>query len=190
MDDNPHAELATVASVIRARRTIQAFKPEKPPTSVIHSAIETACWAPNHHLTEPWRFYLLGEETASAVVTLNTELVEHAKGAAVAAVKQQRWSAVPGWLAVTCHQSSDPQQTQEDYAACCCAVQNLQLTLWEQGIGTKWITGAVTHEARFYELLWIDPALESMVGLIWYGYPDEQPTGHRKPLELVLVELP
>lgn len=190
MTDNLGGGQTTVAEVIRARRTIQAFKPEKPPIELIHQAIELACWAPNHHVTEPWRFYILGEETASAVVTLNTELVEHAKGKDTAATKQKRWAAVPGWLVVTCHKSSDPLQTQEDYAACCCAIQNLQLALWEQNIGTKWTTGAVTRDANFYELLWIDPALESVVGLIWYGYPDEQPAGHRKPLEQVLVELP
>lgn len=153
-------------------------------------ALELARWAPNHHLTEPWRFYLVGETTKAAIVALNRELVADRKGEAAAAAKEQSWQAVPGWLVVTRARAASELQAWEDYAACACAIHNMALYLWSRGIGMKWTTGPVTREARFYDLLGVDPAEETVVGLIWYGYPDEQPRTRRHPVTERLVELP
>lgn len=62
----------------------------------------------------------------------------------------ERWHAMNGWLAVTCVKSADPVREREDYAACCCAIQNLYLLLWQRGIGLKWNTGRLVREPRFY----------------------------------------
>lgn len=178
------------AQLILERRTINRFRPEPPPRELIREAMDLARWAPNHHLTEPWHFYWLGPSTQAAVVDLNTELVAQSKGEAAAAIKRERWAAMPGWLVVSCERSDDPLRQQEDYAACCCAVHNMALYLWSAGVGMKWTTGAVIREPAFYDLLWIDPDLESVVGLFWYGYPDEAPVQQRKDLSSRLVELP
>ena len=179
-----------IARTIRERRTINRFLPEPPPRRVILEGLELACWAPNHHLTEPWHFYLLGPETRAAVVDLNSALIAERKGDAAARQKRARWESMPGWLLVTCDRSSDALREREDYAACCCAIQNLALYLWERGVGMKWSTGAIIREPAFYDAAWIDPELETVVGLFWYGYPDETPDAHRKALAESLVELP
>lgn len=182
--------MSTQNTIIQ-RRTISSFKSDAiPPRELIDQALEAARWAPNHRFTEPWRFYLLGPETAAAIVDLNTELVRAKSGDETAERKRKKWSAVPGWLAVTCVNNDDPLTAQEDYAACACAIQNIQLSLWEQGVGVKWTTGAVTRDARFYDTLWIDPAQETVVGLLWYGYPAEVPVSRRKPVSEMLIELP
>jgi len=62
--------------------------------------------------------------------------------------------------------------------------------LWSEGIGVKWTTGAVTRESQFYDLIWVDPAVETVVGLLWCGYPAEIPQTPRKALNEILVELP
>lgn len=178
------------AQLILRRRTINQFRPEPPPRELIREAMDLARWAPNHHLTEPWHFYWLGPRTQAAVVDLNTQLVARSKGEAAAAIKRERWAAMPGWLVVTCERSDDPLRQQEDYAACCCAVHNMALYLWSAGVGMKWTTGPVIREPAFYDLLWVDPELESVVGLFWYGYPDESPVQQRKDLSSRLVELP
>lgn len=175
--------------IIRERRTIERFRPEVPPRDEILPAIEAARWAPNHRLTEPWRFYLLTHETAQAIVELNAELVSRTKGEKAAAEKRERWSAMPGWLVVTCVKSPDPLQQREDFAACCCATYAVLLALWARGIGTKWSTGDVIRDPRFYEILWADPQVEDVVGLIWYGHPEEIPVSVRRPLSEVLVEV-
>ena len=177
-----------VASLLRSRRTIHLFEPEAPPDALIREAIDLARWAPNHRLTEPWRFYLLRPETADAVARLNADIVTAARGTAAGLKKLERWQAVPGWLVVTCQRSDDPIRQHEDLLACACAVQNFQLYLWSAGVGVKWTTGKVTRDPRFFDLLGIDPAAEQLVGLFWYGYPAEIPETQRRPVEDIYVE--
>ena len=188
--DDTQSAAETVARVIAGRRSINQFQPEAPPREIVQRGLELARWAPNHHLTEPWHFYFLGPETKQAVVELNAELASAANGPQSGEAKRRRWAAIPGWLVVTCDQSTDALRAREDYAACACAIHNLALYLWSEGIGVKWTTGAVTREHRFYDLLWIDPELETLVGLLWYGYPAESPHSRRRPLGHSLVELP
>lgn len=178
------------SALIAGRRTVNRFRPECPPRARVHEALELARWAPNHHLTEPWRFYLLGESSKAAIVDLNRALVAERKGEAAAQAKAASWQAIPGWLVVTRVRASTELQAWEDYAACSCAIHNLALYLWSRGIGCKWTTGAVTREPRFYEQLGIAADEEIVVGLIWYGYPYDNPTTRRHPIEERLFELP
>ena len=179
-----------IARTIRERRTINRFLPERPPRRVIEEALDLARWAPNHHLTEPWHFYLPGPETREAICRLNAELAAASKGEKAGQKKLERWRDMPGWLVITSARSTDPVRDQENYAACCCVVQNLYLYLWEQGIGMKWSTGDVTRDPRFFELLGTDMGREQIVGLFWYGYPDDVPRQSRRPATENLTELP
>ncbi|MBI1312725.1 nitroreductase [bacterium] len=177
--------------VIHERRTINNFLPEQPPVETIVAAIEAACWAPNHHQTEPWRFHLLGPKSIAAVVDLNAQLVTEAKGSVAGEAKRQRWSEVPGWLAVTCPRSQeDASRELEDYAACCCAIQNLSLFLWSRGIGVKWTTGAVTQHPDYFALLGLNSDEHLSVGLLWFGYPQTVPEQRRQSVDEVLTRLP
>jgi len=177
--------------LLQERRTIHQFRAgELPPRGMIIDAIDAARWAPNHHLTEPWHFYLLGPETIREIVALNTDIVKMNKGDKVAAIKQERWSAIPGWMVLTCDRSEDPLRSREDFAACCCAAQNMMLYLYNAGIGVKWTTGDVIRDPRFYDLIWVDPAAEEVVGLFWYGYANDIPAASRKSAGQLIVELP
>lgn len=173
--DTGHA----IIDVIRSRRTIHNFRPEPPPESIILEAIESARWAPNHKVTEPWHFYLVGEEAAAKVSQLNYELVLDERGETAAQNKLQRWLSMPAWLVVTCDLSDDDIRQREDYGACCCAIQNLFLHLWSEGIGAKWGTGPVTRHPDFYKIIGVDVRSEEVVGMFWYGYPAEVPEGKR-----------
>jgi len=172
--------------LLRARRTIHDFESAEVPRARVTEAIEAACWAPNHHRTEPWRFYLLSRALGARVADLNAELVRATKGDEAAEAKRRRWREMPGWLVLTCARSEDPAREREDYAACCCAAQNLALALWAHGIGTKWGTGKVTRDPRFLALLGADPAQEFVVGLFWYGFPASVPRQVRRPVTDVL----
>jgi len=187
---HPFPPPQAVADLLQSRRTIHEFRPDLPPRAIILRALDLARWAPNHYGTEPWRVYLLGRETAAAVVELNADLIAARGDAEGAARKRERWLAIPGWFVITCARSDDPRRAREDFAACCCAAQNMMLYLWSEGVGVKWNTGAVTQEQRFYDLIWADPARETVVGLFWYGYPAVIPRIARKPVEAFLVDLP
>ena len=178
-----------IGDLIRSRRTIGSFRKEVPSAEIVEAAIEIASWAPNHKKTEPWRVYWLGPKTAHAVVELNSDMIAQKKGAIEADVKRKSWSSVPGWLTVTCLRSDDSFREEEDYAACCCFVQNLMLALWSNGVGTKWTTGDVTRDPEFFRLLGVDANSERIVGLVWYGFPGVIPDQNRKPAETFLRRL-
>lgn len=187
MSENSETE---IVHVIRNRRTIHNFTSEVPPFEEIEKAIELARWAPNHRHTEPWIFHHLGPETIAAVVDLNAKIVTEKKGASAGAAKRERWSQIPGWLAVTSARSDDELLEKEDYAACCCAIQNLSLYLWSVGIGVKWTTGGVTRHDEFYRLLQVDSVSRYTVGLLWYGFPEIVPQQKRQPVGEILSSLP
>jgi nitroreductase len=165
------------------------FGPEAVGVELIHEAVEVARWAPNHRLTEPWHFYLLGPTTRQAVVELAVELETAAKGERAGAARRIRLDGIPGMFALTTRRSADPLVDREDYAACCCAAQNAMLYLWQRGIGVKWTTGGITRHQRFYELLGVDSANEAVVGFFWYGVPKVVPTQKRRPVAEIVREL-
>ena len=178
-----------IARVLRERRTVHDFSATPPPTDIICQAVDLARWAPNHLRTEPWHFYLLDRGTGLRIADLNADIVCESKGEKVAEIKRKRWAGMPGWMVVSCIQSDDEIRTREDYAACCCAVHNMAVFLWDQGIGMKWTTGKVTRDRRFFELVGMDYDQVYVVGLLWYGYPASVPTQHRKPVSEVLTHV-
>jgi len=186
--DNPG--LRRLAERIRSRRTTNQFLKTPVSRELILQAIEIARWAPNHHLTEPWYFYVLGEQKKAAAVELTRTVVTELKGEKKGDFKAQSAARIPGWLVVTCCVSDDELLQREDYASCCCAIQNLTLYLSEAGVATKWATGPITRDRRFYELLGTDPDTEQVVGVVWYGYPKILPTQSRKGVAEICSELP
>ena len=186
--DGESRNLQLIAERIRSRRTTKLFLKQDVSKSLVRDAIEVARWAPNHHLTEPWHFYMLGDEMIAASIELIRTIVTETKDAEMAAFKAKSAAAIPGWLVVTCDKSDDELRQTEDYASCACAVQNLTLYLAEAGVACKWTTGLVTRDARYFDLLGLDPDAVFIVGLIWYGYPKVLPTQNRRSVGEILTE--
>jgi len=186
--DGESRNLRVIADRIRARRTTKLFLKRPVSLELVRDAIEVARWAPNHHLTEPWHFYSFGDETIAKTIELIRRIVAETKDENVAEFKARSAAEIPGWLLVTCTKSDDELLQLEDYASCCCAIQNLTLYLSEAGVASKWTTGPVTRDQRFFDLLGIDPDKEFVVGLIWYGYPKILPTQSRKAISEILTE--
>ncbi len=178
-----------VAELIRGRRTINLFVPEPVGIEPLLDAIELARWAPNHKLTEPWRFYLIGPETLARLTDCWAGFEAETKGEAAGSARRKRLAGIPGHFVVTSAKHADPNIDRENYAACCCAVQNLMLYLWQRGIGVKWTTGGITRQPRFYEALGIDSAAEAIVGYFWYGRPAVIAPQQRRPAGESVVRL-
>ncbi len=188
LPDGETRNLRIIAERIRSRRTTNLFKNQAVSRQLVLDAIELARWAPNHHLTEPWHFYLFGDEMKAASVDLIRTIVTERKNADIGEHKARVAAAVPGWLLVTCKKSAAELLQREDYASCCCAVQNLLLYLSEAGVASKWATGPITRDPRFFDLLGIDSEKEFVVGMIWYGYPKMLPTQTRKDVGEIVTE--
>jgi nitroreductase len=179
-----------IADAIRARRSINLFEPGPVGTEALMTGIELARWAPNHKLTEPWRFYVVGQQTREAIIEFGADYERQIKGERAAEVRRARLAGIPAYFVLTSRRSEDALVERENYAACCCAVENLMLYLWQCGIGVKWSTGAMTRQPRFYEIVGIDADSEDVVGMFWYGRPKVVPTQKRLPVEEIVIERP
>ena len=179
--------LQKLAHIIRDRRTVKIFKQKSVDQKKILDAIDIARWAPNHHVTEPWHFYLLNELIIEKCIDLIRIVVTEKKGHKLGEFKAKDAASRPGWLVVTCKKSSDKLTQQEDYASVCCAIQNFSLYLSESQLASKWSTGPITRDERFYKLLKINSEVEFIVGLIWYGYPKIIPKQNRKDLSQIIT---
>ncbi len=184
---------------IHTRRTIKDFKPDPVPDDVLERALNAGLWAQNHRLTEPWRFIVLGPATqqalaeAGAAAQLRTLApdTDDTTRAKVQAAARQKVLSKPLIVAVTYLLSGDALQRREDYAATCCAIQNIQLAAWAEGLGMQWNTGKQTQQPQTYTLLGIDPADEEIAGFLYFGYPAIVPPPlRRKPLTEVMRRLP
>jgi nitroreductase len=186
-------QFATVEAVITGRRSVKQFLAQPVPHSIIARLIELAVWAPNHRLTEPWRFYVLdgasrmrlGESAREitraklGTVTGSDPAVVERKAAEAAAA----WASVPALVYVTALTDPRPDVDLENYGAVCCAVQNLMLAAHAAGLGTSWSSGAVAAAEDLRTLVGAS-ANERMVGLIRVGYPDPAApplASHRTP---------
>ena len=186
----PSAAAAAAAApademLFRRRSIVEYDSSVAVPEAVVDRALEAAILAPNHFLTEPWRFYLAGPRTRDALSSLNEK-------------KAEIFRSVPGWLVVSVAASGELSSKKglEDYAATACAVHNFMLSLAANGVGSKWMTGAlgVSGETLLAEV-GADRERESLVGVVWFGYPAKPlagvpPPKRSKGLEGVLTRLP
>ena len=61
----------------------------------------------------------------------------------------------------------------EDLAAVACSLQNFMLSLASEGVGSKWMTGALGMAPEsILAAVGADAAAERFVGVIWHGYPE------------------
>ena len=174
----------TVADTIRQRRTVKQFLPQPVPRALLQELIELAVLAPNHRLTEPWRFYVLDGAARNRVGEIAAQItadkiIASGGDAAVAARKGEEaaaaWRSVPTLLYVTMLRDANPEVDQENYGAVCCAIQNFALAAHAAGLGTSWSSGAVAAAPALHSLVGAGPN-EAMVGLIRVGYLDPAAT--------------
>jgi nitroreductase len=193
-----------LADLVRHRRTVapKQFSTAVPDHSQVARCVDIARNAPNHHRTEPCRFYLLDEARIREVGRLYGELVTGSdptpESTAKGERKAQEWGSSPGLLVVTQYTPRDttlvrnkPEVVREDYATCCCIVQNLLLLLENGGIASKWSTGAVWEHPAFRLTVGIPnpPQDEEVVALVFYGkYDGERSVRELSPLTNVLSD--
>lgn len=186
----------TVIEAIKARRSTPRLRPDPVPREIIDQMLDAAVWAPNHRLTEPWRFYVLGEQTRRRFAEIRRR-VRAASMPDPQAPEAQRaldrltqdTLATPVLIAVTAHQAPDPVQREEDYASTFMAIQNLMLAGTELGVGTYMRTGAILDDAELRALLGVEDD-RRVVAMLYIGYPADAPQKRRTPAAERTVWLP
>lgn len=190
---------AAIGAAIRSRRSAKRLLDTPVDRSVIERLLDAATWAPNHHLTEPWRFWVVSGDArvrfgeAMAAGDLNThrdatpEQRETMRASAVG--KAHRAPVIVAVAAVMAEGNKNPDL--EEISATAAAIQNLLLQAETEGLGTIWRTGRSAYEpemAAFFGLAERDRIL----GFIYIGYPDPDAparTGQRRPVAAVTTWL-
>jgi nitroreductase len=169
-----------VAAAIAARRSIKRFTDRPVSRAEIEQLLGAAVQAPNHRMTEPWRFYVLGPETRHAYGTVlgrrKARKVEDPQAARAVLEKVAREHAgLPAMIAVAMVQDANPEIREEDYAATMMAIQNLSLAAAAIGLGAHIKSGAVMDDPAAREAAGV-PEGQRIVATIHLGEPAEVPT--------------
>lgn len=170
-----------VFDAIRRRRTVRRFQDRPVDREVVALLLDAAVRAPNHRLTEPWRFYVL-DRAALDRLAEGLAAPLRARGADEEAVRRFKTDLAPAPLAVAvaCATSASDRRAREDYAATCAAIENMLLAAVGLGLGGYWRTGRLVSDPAVRVALGI-PADQELVGLIYLGYPAEDGRSRRTP---------
>ncbi len=181
-----------VFEAITTRRSVGRVAQDDVPRGMVERILESAIHAPNHKITEPWRFHVFtgkgrGElakaraEVARLMAGEEREDEELIKGR----VSRERKKAFrsPVVIAVISKAGRDDIETLENYAACSAAVQNMQLTAHSLGLGAMWRTGPVAYHEHMRGFFGLEEG-DRIVAFLYVGYPDLSETRRRRePVE-------
>ena len=166
-----------VDEAIRGRRTHKAYRPEPVPRETLDALFELARWAPNHNLTNPWRFRVLGPEAL--------ERLKQAAGPEAAA----KLDRAPTLIVCSCMLGGDPVQDEEDLHATAVAAFIVLLAAHARGLAGYWRTPAVLRGPEGRAAVGLAPE-ERFVGLLHLGRPvQERRAPEREPAASVVEYL-
>jgi nitroreductase len=166
-----------VEAAIRTRRTHKAFKPKPIPTEALEELLDLARWAPNHNLTNPWRFRVLGP--------LALARLKDAAGPESAA----KLDRAPTLVVCSCVLGGDPVQDEEDLLATGCAAYIVLLAAHARGLAGYWRTPEVLRTDAGRDAVGL-PEDEHFVSLIHLGEPlQEKQAPERAPVADTVIHL-
>ena len=163
------------AALIRSRRTHKAYYPEPVDAETLDELLELARWAPNHNLTNPWRFRVLGPQALARLK------------AAAGPESGPKLDRAPTLVAVSAtQQSGDPLLDEEDLLAAATAAYVVLLAAHGRGLAGYWRTPEALRTPAGRAACGIADG-ERVLGLIHLGEargPDKAPP-ERAPLDVV-----
>ena len=164
-----------VVAAIRGRRTHKSFDPEPVPRETLEELFELARFVPNHHLTQPWRFRVLGPVSLARLKE------------AAGPVEAPKLDRAPTLVVASARLSGAQQQDEEDVCATAAAIYAVLLGAHARGLASYWRTPAVLRTREGREAVGI-PDGERVLGLIHLGRPlTEPPRKDREPVESFLT---
>ncbi|WP_406944663.1 nitroreductase [Halobacillus sp. SY10] len=169
---------------IRTRRSINEYKEEKVDHEVLSRIFGEAAWAPNHRMKEPWHIRLYqdkGKEAYAQAVMKSYQRQGFFDGYDLN--KTQRLQDgiqdfllnIPHHALIYMERDEDIRKYEEDYAAVCAYIQNVQLLAWEAGVGVLWTTSPYLHDNQFYQDIGLDSQRFKLVSVLQMGYPKRIP---------------
>ncbi len=174
----------SVYEALYRRRMAWSFTEQPVPKDALERMLDTAIWAPNHRLTEPWRFFVLEQGSAASekVAGLAHDFALQRSGNAQRAeATRESLLKTPVLIYLYSTPGRDEEGTQENYAAVCCAAHNIALAGVAEGLAVTWETGGPTRHPDLAKTLGAEDEwmLATMLSI---GYPDEDPKSQRTPV--------
>lgn len=168
-----------ISDAIAARRSIKRFTPREVTRADVEALLAAATTAPNHKLTNPWRFYVLGPEARYAYGLALGErkarkIEDPARAAQTRETVAAEHRALPGMIAVAVVDSDNAETREEDYAAAMMAIQNLSLAALARGLGTHIKTGAIMADPAARAAAGVRDG-ERIIAVVNVGEPAEVP---------------
>src|SRR5580765_6006430 len=168
-----------VSDAIAQRRSIKKFQDRAVTREEIEALLDAAVLAPNHKLTQPWRFYVLGPEARRRYGLALGErkarkLPDPDAANAVRGKTAAEHEAYPALIAVAMVLDEKPETREEDYAAVMQAIANITLAAVDRGLGTHMRTGAVMDDPAARAAVGVSEG-ERIITLLSVGVPAEMP---------------
>jgi nitroreductase len=166
-----------VETAIRTRRTHKAFATEPLSGEQVDELLALARWAPNHHLTAPWRFRVVGPAAR--------ERLKQAAGPEGAA----KLDRCPTLVVASSVIGDDPVQAEEDLHSTAVACYIVLLAAHGRGLAGYWRTPELLRSDAGREAVGL-PESERFVGLLHLGHPrQEQSPPERPPADQLIIHL-
>jgi len=168
-----------INEVIKNRRSIfpKTYIDKPISREIIEQVLENANWAPNHKLTEPWRFKVfMGDSLGLLGRTLADIYKANMPEEKYKERKFKKLQANPqkaGCVIAVCMQR-DPDESLpewEEISAVACAVQNMYLTCTAYGVGSYWSSPGLIKFPAVGEFLKLKTG-ERCLGFFYMGYHD------------------
>ena len=179
----PDTEVS-VYEALYSRRMAWTFKDQPVPRDALARMLDTAVWAPNHRLTEPWRFFIL-EQGGAALEHLagmaHDFALQRSGNAQRAEATRDSLLKTPIVIFMYSTPGRDEEGTRENYAAVCCAAQNIALAGVAEGLAVTWETGGPTRHPDLARTLGAEDDWE-LATMLSIGYPAEDPPSQRTPV--------
>ena len=174
----------SLAQLVSRRRSIKQFTDREPSREEIEALLELVAQAPNHRMTQPWRFYVLGPVArrgyGAALGARKAKRVnDPAAAREVVESVAARLEALPAMIAVAVEVHENSEIREEDYAATWMGIQNLALAAEAAGLGTHVKTGAVMDDPRSRAAVGV-PDSERIVAIVNLGEPATVPDPKRR----------
>jgi nitroreductase len=151
-----------VETAIRTRRTHKSYGSEPVPRQTLLELLDLARFAPNHHVTQPWRFRVLGPQTLDRLKAAADEK------------ERPKLDRAPTLVVASAVLGGDPLQDEEDLQATAVAVYVVLLAAHARGLGGYWRTPAVLRTAEGQAAVGL-PEDERFVSLVHLGTPQSVP---------------
>ena len=177
----------SVYEAIFGRRNVKEFTGEPVSDETLERMFSAAIWAPNHRLTEPTRFFAIRRDSDLRKRIAGTAWQAAYDGVANPNPDQKKRSAdassdrvlnAPAMVYVYSLSGDNEEVTQENYATSCCAVHNMALAAFAEGLSIDWSTGGLTRLPKLAETLGADEEW-TMVGVVFAGKPKAIPNTQR-----------